>query len=74
MPVAHTAQIASPDTPIPSPPQGPAVEMYKPFSAPSVPPPAPPLRSARLLTSPLLSANALIFPPLIYHPSHGGKL
>ncbi|XP_055006851.1 hepatocyte nuclear factor 4-gamma isoform X2 [Boleophthalmus pectinirostris] len=42
MPVTHSAQLASPDTPIPSPPQGPTTaEMYKPFSAPLCPPTSP---------------------------------
>uniref|UniRef100_A0A3Q4GB04 Hepatocyte nuclear factor 4-gamma-like n=1 Tax=Neolamprologus brichardi TaxID=32507 RepID=A0A3Q4GB04_NEOBR len=41
MPVNHTPQIASPDTPIPSPPQGPAPEMYKHFPQPVCPPASP---------------------------------
>ncbi|XP_051910640.1 hepatocyte nuclear factor 4-gamma isoform X3 [Hippocampus zosterae] len=41
MPVAHTQQIASPDTPIPSPPQGQAPEMYKHFPQPVCPPSSP---------------------------------
>ncbi|XP_023121994.1 hepatocyte nuclear factor 4-gamma isoform X1 [Amphiprion ocellaris] len=41
VPVAHTPQIASPDTPIPSPPQGPAPEMYKHFPQPLCPPTSP---------------------------------
>ncbi|XP_032360064.1 hepatocyte nuclear factor 4-gamma isoform X1 [Etheostoma spectabile] len=41
MPVAHTPHIASPDTPIPSPPQGPAPEKYKHF------PPASPSPSTQ---------------------------
>ncbi|XP_072306740.1 hepatocyte nuclear factor 4-gamma isoform X2 [Eucyclogobius newberryi] len=40
MPVTHTAQIASPDTPIPSPPQGPAAELYKPFCPSTSPSPS----------------------------------
>ncbi|CAJ1082360.1 PREDICTED: hepatocyte nuclear factor 4-gamma isoform X1 [Xyrichtys novacula] len=42
MPVTHTPLIASPDTPIPSPPQGPAPEKYKPFPQPLCPPASPP--------------------------------
>lgn len=41
MPATHTPQIASPDTPIPSPPQGPAADMYKAFSAPLCPAASP---------------------------------
>ncbi|XP_062297895.1 hepatocyte nuclear factor 4-gamma isoform X1 [Scomber scombrus] len=41
MPITHTPQIASPDTPIPSPPQGAAPEMYKQFSQPHGPPASP---------------------------------
>lgn len=41
VPVAHTAQLVSPDTPIPSPPQGPAPEMYKHFPQPLCPPASP---------------------------------
>ncbi|XP_013863919.1 hepatocyte nuclear factor 4-gamma isoform X3 [Austrofundulus limnaeus] len=41
MPVTHIPQIASPDTPIPSPPQGPATEMFKHFAQPVCPPASP---------------------------------
>ncbi|XP_077410580.1 hepatocyte nuclear factor 4-gamma isoform X2 [Vanacampus margaritifer] len=41
MPITHTQQIASPDTPIPSPPQGPAPEMYKHFPQPICPSDSP---------------------------------
>ncbi|XP_061777965.1 hepatocyte nuclear factor 4-gamma [Nerophis ophidion] len=41
MPITHMPQISSPDTPIPSPPQGQAPEMYKHFPQPSCPPTSP---------------------------------
>ncbi|XP_039982170.1 hepatocyte nuclear factor 4-gamma isoform X4 [Xiphias gladius] len=41
MPVTNTPLIASPDTPIPSPPQGPAPEMYKHFPQPLCSPASP---------------------------------
>ncbi|XP_023806050.1 hepatocyte nuclear factor 4-gamma isoform X1 [Oryzias latipes] len=41
VPVLHAPQIASPDTPIPSPPQVPASEMFKPFPQPLCPPTSP---------------------------------
>lgn len=53
MPVAHTPQKASPDTPMPSPPPGPAPEIYKHFPQPPCPP-ASPLSSSQ--TEPWLSS------------------
>ncbi|XP_077480430.1 hepatocyte nuclear factor 4-gamma [Stigmatopora argus] len=41
MPFTHTQQIASPDTPIPSPPQGQASEIYKHFPQPICSPASP---------------------------------
>ncbi|XP_076014180.1 hepatocyte nuclear factor 4-gamma [Genypterus blacodes] len=41
MPVTHTPQIASPDTPTPSPPQGPAPDMFKHFPQPLHSPASP---------------------------------
>ncbi|KAM9775307.1 hepatocyte nuclear factor 4-gamma isoform 1-T1 [Syngnathus typhle] len=41
MPIIHTQQIAAPDTPIPSPPQGQAPEMYKHFPQPICPAASP---------------------------------
>ncbi|KAM9333758.1 hepatocyte nuclear factor 4-gamma [Pholidichthys leucotaenia] len=41
MPVIHAPQMASPDTPIPSPPQGSAPEMYKTFPQPLCSPASP---------------------------------
>uniref|UniRef100_A0A3B3VY08 Hepatocyte nuclear factor 4, gamma n=1 Tax=Poecilia latipinna TaxID=48699 RepID=A0A3B3VY08_9TELE len=41
MPAAQVPQIASPETPIPSPPQGPTTEMYKHFPQPHCPPVSP---------------------------------
>ncbi|XP_029004971.1 hepatocyte nuclear factor 4-gamma isoform X2 [Betta splendens] len=44
-PALHAPQTAAPDTPIPSPPRGPAPDVYKHFSQPLCAPASPPLSS-----------------------------